>query len=372
MSPSAQLVNGHSTAVQAVGRLSEYGNSNANISPCGVLLLLSAIAAFVAQSEAVSIVQGPQSFNKPWFLLYVAHGCYVIILPLQYLYCRIVYHDTPQDYVGRITRVAEDLPANDGQGTYRMLIRRTLCLNAFFTAGAYSWYLSVSRIALGELTAIYNSSCFFTYLLSVLLLNERIRRARLCAVFICVAGIIAISWADPKEESSENPSSQSVGYMFAISSSFWVAGYEVFYKKFLVPFQPSMLLSLHITSLIGLTTLLFGVPPIFLFHYTGWESFEIPDLRSCAVIAVVAALGLVFNATFMLAIAFCGPLMAAIGIMLTIPVMSSLDFFVAGVDFGWNTVIGSLAIIAGYGLLLMPSPDGESYCEDEQRPLVEK
>lgn len=54
----------------------------------------------------------------------------------------------------------------------------------------------------------------------------------------------------------------------------------------------------------------------------------------------------------MLVIAFLGPVMAAVGVMLTIPLTTLADYVLVGTRVGWNTIFGSCFILAGYSLLL--------------------
>ncbi|RKO83657.1 hypothetical protein BDK51DRAFT_24805, partial [Blyttiomyces helicus] len=269
---------------------------------------------------------------------------------MQYVYCRIRYGDSLREYRDRVVIVSESL------GGYWTVIKNVCSLSLLFNAGAYCWYLSVSRIPMGDLTAIYNSSCFFTYIFSVLVLREALSAKKLLAVLMSVGGIAVISLlshpndVDPLTDSS--PASTLFGYFSALLSALWVASYEVAFTKHLVPpTRPSPLFSLHVTGLVGVASAILGTIPFPLLHLTQWEPFELPPAQALAGIAVTAALGLAFNAVFMLLISFGGPVVAAVGVMLTIPLTVGVDFFVTGSPIRWAAVVGTVLILAGFGML---------------------
>jgi hypothetical protein len=64
-----------------------------------------------------------------------------------------------------------------------------------------------------------------------------------------------------------------------------------------------------------------------IFHFTGLETFELPDSRSFGLILLVAQLGMLFNALSPQGIAFSAPLTATVGILLSIPITSFIDWF---------------------------------------------
>ncbi|KAI8926741.1 hypothetical protein BC831DRAFT_549664 [Entophlyctis helioformis] len=356
----------------------------------GVIFLAVAVSAFILQSEVVQYVQGPKSFYKPWFILYVAHGFYAAFLPMQLLYTVCVRGDPTDSYWSRIVKSAgsllskspddllpsapqqsyaslpTSLPSANAATTdaslsglsegwiYLCLLGRTSLLTLLFTCGALSWYVSVSKIPMSDVTAIYNTSCFFTYVLSTVLLKESLQLRKVAAVCLSVTGIGLIALLGERKDPGTiggDAASVTIGYAAATTASICVALYEVLYTRLVVPSPPSISFSLHITGLIGVVTLLGGLPLFPILHYTGLEVFEWPDTSAWMYITLIAVLGIVFNALFMLVMAFVGPVLAAVGILMTIPLTTVVDVIVTGQSVGWNTVAGSVAILGGFALL---------------------
>lgn len=204
---------------------------------------------------------------------------------------------------------------------------------------------------MGDVTAIYNTSCFFTYILSALVLGESIETMKIMAVGLSVAGIALICLVQHPETPHNASAGSTAGYIAATCASFLVAVYEVLYSKLLVPKQPSSFFSLHVTSMVGLVTLILGLPVFPLLHYTKLEVFEWPSQESQGYIAIVTLLGIGFNATFMLVMAFIGPVLAAVGILMTIPLTTIVDSVITGQQVGLNTVSGSAAIFTAFAMM---------------------
>jgi drug/metabolite transporter (DMT)-like permease len=237
-----------------------------------------------------------------------------------------------------------------------------MLLTLTFTIGTLSWYISVSKIPLGEITAIYNTSCFFTYLLAIVFLKERFEWVKIIAVTISILGILIIALVDSQVVTLQ--SEMFVGYSSAVISSLGVAVYEVLYAKTVVPQTPSVLFSLFVTGCIGICTIPLGVVFFPILHYSGYEIFGLPTLEQFGYLLLNAIIGVIFNALFFLVIAFESPVFAAVGILLSIPITSLVDRIVMGTQFGWNLIAGSVLITIGFLILQNQLPrrfyDGDS------------
>jgi len=127
--------------------------------------------------------------------------------------------------------------------------------------------------------------------------------------------------------------------------------YQVLYKKLGSPPTPSFLFANTITGLIGVHTFFFLWIPIPILHFTGIELFELPDSGTFGYILLIAIAGVFFNASLMLVIALTSPLFAAIGIMLTIPIVAWVDLLVINTPITVSNMIGSFCILLAFVLL---------------------
>lgn len=253
------------------------------------------------------------------------------------------------------------------------LKKRVFWMTMIFTGASLNWYISVSTIALSDITAIYNTSCFFTYILSTIFLHEPFTWLKLGAVMISILGISFISLWESFVLYHSFTTKEVIGYGSAIMASICAAGYEVMYTKIAVPKTPSLFFSIYVTGLVGLVTLLLG-PIVFpLLHFTGLETFQLPALQQWPLILLVAALGISFNTLFLLVITFSGPVFAAVGILLSIPFTSIADWYFTHSVFGWNFLVGSVCITIGFTLLQLDTTvfdKGQQQIEEEQEPLL--
>ena len=232
---------------------------------------------------------------------------------------------------------------------------RIFLLTCVFTSASLAWYISVSKIPLGDITAIYNTSCFFTYFLSIFLLKERFSWIKFSAVLLSILGIFIISLHYSKNSLNDviedSRPDAVLGYIAAIISSLFAALYEILYSKLIVPRKPSVVFSLFVTSFIGVFTLFLGIIMFPVLHFTGLETFELPSQESVPYIILVSLLGIIFNSLFLLVIMFSGPVLAATGILISIPLTYLADYIFFSSRITAKVLIGSSLIFFGYFLL---------------------
>ncbi|KAF9975262.1 hypothetical protein BGZ73_001153 [Actinomortierella ambigua] len=399
-------------------------------------------------------------YQKPYFILYISHSFWLIILPLQVLYTtyctseiplsstgsfkdRVAYfgdlilqstnelyrksddymlvatdehgrtHNSShppasshrRPYSGRpssvdrasdpaaiapapprlslssgVTTATVSAPLSRRQGTVTSrerkvlgwhLFRLALVMTTLYMVPSYLWYACVALTSMANLTAIYNTSCFFAYLFSVLILKDRIVANKVVAVFLSLLGVAIISLLTHQEDSEpsnldEQQSSPNATGGFSIQMSevalwgnllalFGAALYgleEVIYKKYAVPKSSSITFANTLTGLMGVATLTFFWIPIPLLHFIGIETFQLPTASAFLSILLIATLGLVYNGCFMIVVSQTSPVFAAVGVMATIPLVAVVDLLLFGVPIGWGNIIGGLCIVVGFGILV--------------------
>ncbi|GAA5809900.1 hypothetical protein MFLAVUS_003315 [Mucor flavus] len=343
------------------------------------VMLAICIISFVLQTELAQYVQKTTSYSKPYFILYVSHSCYAFMLPLQLIaeYIQLHYFNAKskkgrtisQNIVETINNSKSSINNSIVELQYRVqgnhvfplgfIVRTCLSLSVLLTLPAYIWYLSVNLTSMSNLTAIYNTGCFFAYLFSILMLHDRIVAAKVGAVLLCMVGVLAMAcWPLPGDTDGGNgdDTNQSIGkeWIGIAVASFGAATYgfyEVYYKKFAAPSQPTILFANAVTGTIGIVTFLVFWIPFPILHFTGIEIFELPDLTTFKYILGIASMSVIYNATFMAVIALVNPVFAAVGVMLTVPAVAITDVLVTGVMVPTSTIIGSIFILTGFVIL---------------------
>lgn len=239
------------------------------------------------------------------------------------------------------------------------VIKTSICLSILLTLPAYIWYLSVNLTSMSNLTAIYNTGCFFAYLFSILMLHDRLVAAKVGAVMLCMAGVLAMAcWPQSELDDGQDILLQDkiirrdwIGITVASIGAALYGFYEVYYKKYASPSQPTILFANTITGIIGIVTFLLLWMPFPLLHFSGIETFELPDISTFGYILAIASMSVIYNATFMAVIALVNPVFAAVGVMLTVPAVAITDVLVTGVMVPVSTIVGSVLILIGFYIL---------------------
>lgn len=321
------------------------------------MLLSLAIFAFVCQSELVQLIQVNGGFNKPFFILYVEHSAFSVFITFVYFYRKLWLKTKGNEIFRAEQALINELPLVWKNTFMQNFHCKIIFVTIAFSSATICWYISVSKIALGEITAIYNTNAFFTYLLSILFLNEKLLWIKLFAVLISFVGVILITFGGNDEsDSAQEISESAIGYASALISSVCTAGYEILYGKTMVPATPRTAFSLYVTGWMGVYSMLLGLPVFPILHYFAWERFELPTASVLLYISINAVIGIIYNSVFFLLISHTSPVYAAVGILLSIPLTSLVDRILNDTILGWNLVIGTFMICAGFYFLQVKGP----------------
>ncbi|KAJ2097366.1 hypothetical protein GGI09_003872 [Coemansia sp. S100] len=370
----------------------------------GGAALVVCIFSFVAQTIITRSVQ--ESYVQPYFILWVSHSFWVIILPLHTAYEKLKRRprslaalklealvasaklivqrrrshagarlESSFDLYEPVSTTEQDMDrgtaAGDEDGSralaasrpawvvWRMILL-TAMLAGLLNSSAYLWYVAVGFTSMSKVTAIYNMSCFFAYLFSILLLKERVQVVKCVAVGISIVGVALMALFDTgadvqglsEVQRHARRNAELLGDLLSLACACGIGLYQVLYKKYAVPKDYHSLYHVNfMTALLGASTLLVFWIPIPALHAIGIERFRWPDARQFAFIASNAMFGVAYNAGFMIALALTSPLFAAVGVMLTIPAMAAVDMVIQGHALAWSILIGAGAILAGFATL---------------------
>ncbi|KAF9355942.1 hypothetical protein BGX26_005906 [Mortierella sp. AD094] len=216
---------------------------------------------------------------------------------------------------------------------------------------------------MANLTAIYNTACFFAYLFSAMLLKERIVLNKVLAVFLSLLGVAIISLTvrdstAPEGDASGNSRSASsiLGDVLALIGAALYGFEEVIYKKYASPKVHPVVFANTLTGLMGVVTFTMLWVPIPLLHWIGHEVFELPTLSELSSILMIATLGLIYNGCFMIVVSQTSPVFAAVGIMATIPLVALTDWVLFSETVGWGNIVGGISILVGFTILVRENP----------------
>lgn len=284
-----------------------------------IFLVLSLIS-FTVQTETAVYIQHELKWEKPYCMLYMTHGSWVVLWPTQLLLLRLQNRDQPwatfwRRHVQLLRQTAlmvqhqtlHPTPRQALASPVRYMLRMTAFITCALTLAGGSWYVAVNQTTASDLTAIYNCSAFFAYAFSIPILHEKVRASKVAAVAIAVAGVFVVAYGDTspakhgsksgggtggeKAPPSQEAQNRAFGNLVIGVGSVLYGLYEVLYKRLACPPEGAspnkgMIFANTFGSLIGAFTLCVLWIPLPLLHYTGWETFELPRGEQAWMMAI--------------------------------------------------------------------------------------
>ena len=144
-------------------------------------------------------------------------------------------------------------------------------------------YISLRETPVADNTALYQTAPVFVFLLSIVILRERVTVLKTTAVLLCVAGALLVTLAPGADRHGGAPPAFTgpelvVGYSLCLCSTIAYALFEVLYKKKACSDDDEQALpnSQRFLGLVGVSVLL--LLPLFpVLHYAGVEHFVWPS-----------------------------------------------------------------------------------------------
>ncbi|KAG6336675.1 hypothetical protein ID866_2422 [Astraeus odoratus] len=321
------------------------------------VLFVVVLLAFVVETQLTQYLQTTLGYKQSYFIFYLVHSCFSFSLPIHlvYLLSTTEYELRPL-LSGLRFAVMRQLSATPEHhesihNRKKFIVKNTFLIGAiaiFYNLPGLLWFAAVPLAPVTDVTAIWNASAFFTYVLSVKMLGMKWEVLRLLAVCLATLGVVTVVYggttaptpgADSISTSSVYKPSPFVGDMLTLAAALTYAFYQVIYKKYIaLPTDPELTAdSIHyrrlssgdnsaeeeiptpvllkdemvypppfglhpnlVTTSIGICTLLVLWIPIPILHYYHLEEFRLPASRDVLMaIAGIAASGVLFNAGFM-------------------------------------------------------------------------
>lgn len=333
------------------------------------------LVSFVVQTELSVYIQRDLGWNKAYCMLYLTHGSWVILWPMQLLILRLQKRDLPwpvfwQRHLALLRSTAamvqsQKLDVGRSRTLERVnpvpyIIKTTAFITSALTVAGLSWYIAVDLTSPSDLTAIYNCSAFFAYVFSVPLLGERLRKDKSIAVAIAIAGVLVVAYGDGKPakkgEADSGTDRQFLGNMVIGVGSVLYGLYEVLYKRYACPpdgVSPGRgtIFANTFGSCIGVFTLLVLWIPLPILHITGWEPFVLPTGYTAWLLLLSVFANATFAGSFLVLISLTSPVLSSVASLLTIFVVAITDWMITGEPLSWAAVIGGVMITVAFGML---------------------
>ncbi|KAJ5901908.1 hypothetical protein N7495_002436 [Penicillium taxi] len=346
-----------------------------------VFLLLS-LASFVVQTETAVYIQHELHWDKPYCMLYVTHGSWVLLWPFQLLILRIQKRKMSwaafwRRHCSLLRTTAQMVETQEVHLTTRAshrspipyMIKTTAFVTSALTIAGGSWYVAVNMTTASDLTAIYNCSAFFAYAFSIPFLNEKLRFDKVFAVGVAIVGVLVVAYGDRPDkkvskggtatdggDSDGDAQNRLLGNIVIGVGSVLYGLYEVLYKRFACPPEGTSpgrgtIFATTFGSLIGAFTLSVLWIPIPILHVLGWETFRFPTGEAGKMLLISICANATFSGSFLVLISLTSPVLSSVAALLTIFLVAIVDWFRTGQPLSLAAIIGGILIIVAFFLL---------------------
>ncbi|POS87055.1 hypothetical protein EPUL_001780, partial [Erysiphe pulchra] len=340
------------------------------------------LVTFVVQTETAVYIQHELGWNKAYSMLYLTHGSWSLLWPLQLFVARIQQRDISWKVflrknieflrtTAQMVETQQPIISRTQHSPVPYLIRTTIIITCALTVAGGSWYIAVNLTSPSDLTAIYNCSAFFAYAFSIPILGEKLRWDKVFAVVVALVGVLIVSYGDsvPIKHGGKSGGAVGGGNVTGSEAKNRVAGnliigvgsvlygfYEVLYKRLACPPEGtsagrSMIFANTFGSLIGFFTLSFLWIPIPILHFTGLEKFELPHGEAALLLCVSVLSNAIFSGSFLTLISLTGPVLSSVAALLTIFLVAIVDWLWTGVPLSSAAIAGGILIIIAFAIL---------------------
>ncbi|KAL3479767.1 hypothetical protein BJX99DRAFT_61077 [Aspergillus californicus] len=337
--------------------------------------LLLSLGSFVVQTETAVYIQHDLGWDKPYCMLYLTHGSWSLLWPVQLLILRIQKRKLTWEafwrrHVQLIWTTGQMVETQDLHAANReinrspipYLLKTTAFVTSALTIAGGSWYVAVNMTTPSDLTAIYNCSAFFAYAFSIPLLKDKLRFDKVFSVAVAIIGVLIVAYGDRNDGKATDGNSGNEGAPRLLGNIIIGIGsvlyglYEVLYKRFACPPENtsagrSMVFANTFGSLIGSFTLLVLWIPIPILHIIGLETFRWPTGEAASMLVVSVIANATFSGSFLVLISLTSPVLSSVAALLTIFLVAIVDWFRTGQPLSMASIIGGILIIIAFLLL---------------------
>jgi len=197
-----------------------------------------------------------------------------------------------------------------------------------------------------DVMALFATNVSFVYLLSWVILHDQFVGLRIVAVIFCNTGVALLAYMDGITRSPTLG-----GVALAASAAAGSAVYKVSFKRIFG--EASYGQVSFFFSLIGVMNVVLLWPIVLLLHFTGVEVI-IWNRVPWTNLSIAGSLSLVANLLGNFGPALTYEVFIHLGLLLAIPVSAVLDVNLNGVQFEGMKLAGTVMIISGFILVLLP------------------
>eukprot|EP00929_Paragymnodinium_shiwhaense_P032958 TRINITY_DN18196_c0_g1_i3.p1 TRINITY_DN18196_c0_g1~~TRINITY_DN18196_c0_g1_i3.p1 ORF type:complete len:412 (+),score=84.36 TRINITY_DN18196_c0_g1_i3:72-1307(+) len=362
----------------AMGESATSGNASRHL--CGIVLIVLVACIWVLASQLIEAIFKDLSFDSPFFLTYFNTCGFSFWLlgslcwkpwqrelwPGERLAAPPATSVAPLGPGAEANDVSTPMCADGGgesgrtpdageggrtKGGVRTYLIVAVSVAPAWMLANYVFNVSLDYTSVASNSVLSTTSNLWTMFFSVLLLGEKLNPIKVGAVAFTIAGAAIVSMVDaqqsqPKEAAS--PASSWQGDALALFSAFMYGTYTIL-LKYAVPGGEAEMSMPLIFGFIGCMVALSCWPILIFLDLTHFEEFKMPDLKVFGFLALNALIGTnLSDVLWARALQLTSPLIATLGLSLTIPIGVLSDMALHGKTFGPSYLGGAALVLVGF------------------------
>jgi len=314
-----------------------------------MVLVAVAVTTWVTEIEVTkdALGSGPGKYDNYYAVIWVAHtfSGMVGLALVALLGCFLPHEEGKPSAYAMIFKPKSDM------------LWQTLVLSVMVNASGWLWFISIVMTDDVVNTVIFQSCCVWCFVISVVVLKEKVTVIKAVSTLATFAGVAIISnWpCTSPDDAGKVPQGKEalLGDTLCLCAAILYALYEVLYKLFAeeeaeVSNLRSACVSASFVAYIGLWNLFALWVPIAAGHYAGWVPFTLPPDAVMNTVLLDCVLEGAYLAWIILAISMSSPLFVTIGTVLAIPASAFMDYVLHGISCPALSFAGTGLVIAGF------------------------
>lgn len=307
----------------------------------GIIFLLFTVFCWVGSAALIKVIFKNVNYTKPFFMTYIADG-------LTSLYALTLLRQLCK-------KRADEVSDPPNRNYIKLGIIFAPCL--FIPNYLYAEGLLFTSISSAEIIA--NSSFIYIFLLSMPILGMKFSWIKLFSIAGAFGGICLVQLVDHGTKGNNPDENLLLGDIISIISAMMYAGYAVFLKK-VIP-EDDDFNWFGFFGVVGIVILVIFFPMFFILNYSHIEVFELPSPRTFLYLVINGIFGTVIsNYTWGRSVVLLNPLIAELGIGLTLPLGLVVDYFLTDKRYNVYYLLGSVYIMSGFIVVTL-----FDYCNDK-------
>jgi solute carrier family 35 protein F5 len=195
-------------------------------------------------------------------------------------------------------------------------------LGCLWLAAQVVYVMSLMYTSMGTNTAVSSSSSAFSFIFSMLILGYAFRWLSGLGVSITIAGVVLTAFFPAEASSTASTPETPQGIIMAVSAAACFGLFSCLFKKWITKDSFGGI----VFGSFGVISFVVGIPLILIAHFTGLQTFVIPNWKVWLIITADATMScFVNNVCLSRAFIYLTPVIVLVGLTMTTPLSISVD-----------------------------------------------